>query len=105
MPASLAPITPELLKDLQDGKESALEQLFRPNFDELSKEAAERLDGHLAQKVVGKVLPSRRLRPSSRPCCAKSSVRASRSKCVVTLRCARFPASTPRRTAASSTPT
>ena len=55
MPASLAPITPELLKDLQDGKESALEQLFRPNFDELSKEAAERLDGHLAQKVVGKV--------------------------------------------------
>lgn len=53
MPASLAPITPELLKDLQGGKEPALEQLFRPNFEALTAEAAERLeDPAVAQKVV-----------------------------------------------------
>ncbi len=53
MPASLAPITPELLKDLQGGKEPALEQLFRPNFEALTTEAAERLeDVGVAQKVV-----------------------------------------------------
>ena len=53
MPASLAPITPELLKDLQGGKEPALEQLFRPNFEALCAEAAERLeDPAVAQKVV-----------------------------------------------------
>jgi DNA-directed RNA polymerase specialized sigma24 family protein len=53
MPASLAPITPELLKDLQGGKEPALEQLFRPNFAALSTEANEKLeDIAVAQKVV-----------------------------------------------------
>lgn len=53
MPASLAPITPELLADFRGGKESALEQLFRSNFDTLTKEAAETLqDVAAAQKVV-----------------------------------------------------
>lgn len=53
MPASLAPITPELLVDFRGGKESALEQLFRSNFDALTKEAAETLeDAAAAQKVV-----------------------------------------------------
>jgi ferric-dicitrate binding protein FerR (iron transport regulator) len=53
MPASLAPITPELLSGFRDGKESALEQLFRSNFDALTKEAAETLeDVAAAQKVV-----------------------------------------------------
>jgi ferric-dicitrate binding protein FerR (iron transport regulator) len=53
MPASLAPITPELLADLRAGKESALEQLFRANFDALTAEVAERVeDAAAAQKVV-----------------------------------------------------
>ena len=54
MPASLAPITPELLADFRAGKESALEQFFRSNFDALTTEAAETLqDPATAQKVVG----------------------------------------------------
>jgi len=53
MPASLAPITPELLADFRGGKESALELLFRANFDALTAEAAETLhDAATAQKVV-----------------------------------------------------
>ena len=53
MPASLAPITPELLADFRAGKESALEQLFRSNFNALTTEAVATLDdAAAAQKVV-----------------------------------------------------
>ena len=53
MPASLAPITPELLADFRSGKEPAFEQIFRANFAALTKEAAERLEDEAAsQKVV-----------------------------------------------------
>lgn len=53
MPASFVPITPELLTDFRAGKEPALEQLFRQNFEALTAEAAERLeDVAAAQKVV-----------------------------------------------------
>lgn len=69
MPAALAPITPELLADFRGGKESALEQLFRSNFDALTKEAAGTLeDVAAAQKVVASAfleLWDRRGKPQS----------------------------------------
>lgn len=53
MPAAIAPITAELLADFRGGKESALETLFRQNFEALVQEATERLsDVVSAQKVV-----------------------------------------------------
>ena len=33
MPASLAPLSPELFADFKGGKETALEQVFRANFE------------------------------------------------------------------------
>lgn len=53
MPASLAPITPELFADFKGGKETALEQFFRANFAAITKEANEKLgDEAAAQKVA-----------------------------------------------------
>lgn len=53
MPASLAPITPELLADFKGGKEAALEQVFRANFDAFTQEANAKLeDMAAAQKVA-----------------------------------------------------
>lgn len=57
MPVSLAPISAELFADFRAGKETALEQVFRANFDALTKEAAARLnDVAAAQKVVAGAL-------------------------------------------------
>lgn len=53
MPASLAPITPELFADFKGGKETALEQIFRANFEAFTQEANEKLqDAGAAQKVA-----------------------------------------------------
>ncbi|MHB8837884.1 MAG: FecR family protein [Gemmatimonadaceae bacterium] len=53
MPASLAPISPELFADFKAGKETALEQIFRANFEAFTKEANEKLDDPGgAQKVA-----------------------------------------------------
>ncbi len=53
MPASLAPITPELFADFKGGKETALEQFFRANFEAITQEANEKLeDIAAAQKVA-----------------------------------------------------
>src|SRR3972149_5999972 len=53
MPASLAPITPELFADFKGGKETALEQFFRANFAAITQEANEKLeDLAAAQKVA-----------------------------------------------------
>jgi hypothetical protein len=53
MPASLAPISAELFADFRGGKESALEQIFRANFDAFTTDANQRLaDAAGAQKVV-----------------------------------------------------
>lgn len=53
MPASLAPITPELFADFKGGKETALEQFFRANFEAITQEANEKLeDIAVAQKVA-----------------------------------------------------
>jgi len=57
MPASLAPISAELFADFRGGKESALEQIFRANFEALTKDANARLDDPAgAQKVVAGAL-------------------------------------------------
>ncbi|HEY3287388.1 MAG TPA: hypothetical protein VGJ96_09770 [Gemmatimonadaceae bacterium] len=53
MPASLAPISPELFADFKAGKETALEQVFRANFEAFTQEANEKLDDPGgAQKVA-----------------------------------------------------
>jgi ferric-dicitrate binding protein FerR (iron transport regulator) len=69
MPVALAPITPELFADFRGGKESALEQLFRSNFDALTKEAVGKVeDVAAAQKVVASAfleLWDRRAKPQS----------------------------------------
>ena len=53
MPASLAPITPELFADFKGGKETELEQFFRANFEAITQEANEKLeDLAAAQKVA-----------------------------------------------------
>ncbi len=52
MPASLAPITPELFADFKGGKETALEQIFRANFEALTNEANERLDDVAASQKI-----------------------------------------------------
>ncbi|MBW7932776.1 MAG: hypothetical protein H3C62_04020 [Gemmatimonadaceae bacterium] len=53
MPASLAPISPELFADFKAGKETALEQVFRANFEAFTQEANEKLaDPGGAQKVA-----------------------------------------------------
>ncbi|MDQ8153660.1 MAG: hypothetical protein P3B98_03270 [Gemmatimonadota bacterium] len=53
MPASLAPISPELFADFKGGKETALEQVFRANFEAFTQEANEKLqDVAAAQKVA-----------------------------------------------------
>ncbi len=53
MPASLAPITPELFADFKGGKETALEQFFRANFEAITQEAHEKVeDVAAAQKVA-----------------------------------------------------
>ncbi len=53
MPANLAPITPELFADFKGGKESALEKLFRANFEALVNEANEKMNDMAgAQKVA-----------------------------------------------------
>jgi len=53
MPASLAPLSPELFADFKGGKETALEQVFRANFEAFTTEANERLDDvAAAQKVA-----------------------------------------------------
>lgn len=53
MPASLAPITPELFADFKGGKETALEQFFRANFAAITQEANEKLgDEAAAQKAA-----------------------------------------------------
>lgn len=53
MPASLAPISPELFADFKAGKETALEQIFRANFEAFTQEANEKLDDPGgAQKVA-----------------------------------------------------
>jgi len=57
MPANLAPVTPELFADFKGGKESALEQLFRANFEVLTQEANEKIqDMAGAQKVAASAL-------------------------------------------------
>lgn len=57
MPANLAPITPELFADFKGGKETALEQLFRANFDALTREANEKMDDMAgAQKVAASAI-------------------------------------------------
>ena len=53
MPASLATMSPELFADFKAGKESALEQVFRANFEAFTTEANEKLDDPgAAQKVA-----------------------------------------------------
>jgi ferric-dicitrate binding protein FerR (iron transport regulator) len=53
MPASLAPLSPELFADFKAGKETALEQIFRANFEAFTQEANEKLqDIGGAQKVA-----------------------------------------------------
>ncbi|MBA4072541.1 MAG: hypothetical protein C0497_12000 [Gemmatimonas sp.] len=53
MPVSLAPITPELFADFKGGKETALEQFFRANFEAITQEANEKVgDVAAAQKVA-----------------------------------------------------
>jgi len=57
MPVNLAPITPELFADFKGGKESALEQLFRANFEALAKEANDKMDDMAgAQKVAASAI-------------------------------------------------
>jgi ferric-dicitrate binding protein FerR (iron transport regulator) len=57
MPANIAPVTPELFADFKGGKESALEQLFRANFEALTQEANEKMqDMAGAQKVAASAL-------------------------------------------------
>jgi len=53
MPASLAPLTPELFADFKGGKETALEKVFRANFEAFTQEANEKLaDVAASQKVA-----------------------------------------------------
>jgi hypothetical protein len=53
MPASLAPITPELFAEFKGGKETALEKFFRANFEAVTQIANEKLgDVAAAQKVA-----------------------------------------------------
>ncbi|MBI2408172.1 MAG: FecR domain-containing protein [Gemmatimonadetes bacterium] len=53
MPASLAPLSPELFADFKAGKETALEQIVRANFEAFTQEANEKLqDIGGAQKVA-----------------------------------------------------
>ncbi len=57
MPASLAPITPELFADFKGGKETALEQIFRANFEALTQVANEKLqDVAAAQKAAASAI-------------------------------------------------
>ncbi|MBM3909013.1 MAG: FecR domain-containing protein [Gemmatimonadetes bacterium] len=57
MPASLAPMSPELFADFKAGKENALEQFFRANFEAFTQEANEKLeDLGGAQKVAASAI-------------------------------------------------
>lgn len=52
MPASLVSVTPELLTELRDGKQTALEQIFRANFEAFTQDANSRLNDVAAAQTA-----------------------------------------------------